>query len=168
MNLPKIILGMLAFCLFTLATQDARADLRICNRRPSKMWVAHSTFVPSTTVVRLPCANKRASTGCSFSAWETAGWKTAEPNQCVTAVIGSFGSRKVYVRATFADGAVVEGSFFAPVQFHAGFKWMDQERLQTGCAQAITPIEPCSSQPVQAKFTEVSLSSSSNATIDIF
>jgi len=168
MNPAKILLGMFAFSLLASAAQDARADLRICNRRSSKMWVAHSTFVPSTSVVRRPCGTIRASNGCAFSAWETAGWKTAEPNQCVTAVIGSFGSRNVYIRAMFADGGLVSGPFPVTVQFQAGFKWMEDQTLPSGCAQAIIPTEPCNAQPVDVGFKEFTVANSTNATLDIF
>jgi uncharacterized membrane protein len=169
MNYSKPLLAMFAFGLCFSASETAFADLKVCNRRSSPMWVTHAMFRPNQTRLRHACATQQATGSCFFSAWESAGWYRANPGSCVTTWIGAIPNRFIGVRAEFDDGALLQGPHFFQVDAVNAFTWDQFETLHgSNCVVGSGVFDPCSAQISTRGFFNLDVGSNTNFTFNIF
>jgi uncharacterized membrane protein len=172
MKQTKHLLAVLAFCLLASMSKSSFADLKICNKRSSVMYVSDAMYRPQQTKLVETCSTQQIANGssCYWSAWEAAGWYKADPNKCVTTWIGNITNRYVGIRAEFDDGTILAGNqYFFYVQYQAGFNWDQQTSLHgSSCIVGSGVFDPCSAQPVSRGFYLLDVGSATNYTLNVF
>jgi uncharacterized membrane protein len=167
----KALLVLATVCASASISTSSFADLKVCNKRSSTMWVTDAMYRPKQTKIVEICSTSQVANGssCYWTAWEVGGWYSAAPNQCVTTWIGNITNRYVGIRAEFADGATVSGNqYFFDVQYQSGFAWDEFTSLRgSSCVVGSGVFDPCSAQPVSRGFYLLDVGSATNYTLNI-